>query len=92
MWNYHEDIVLTMFRNEKPSAKITFAAVEAYDADLHEANNDAVVAACVAAGVNPDKYNRTRVLGLAVLSLGSAGKVRAAANAYKQALDEGIIG
>lgn len=89
---YHEDIVLMMFRKEKPSARITLAAVEAYDADLHEANDANVRAACDAAGVDPDKYNRSRVLGIAIVSLGSAGRVRAAANAYKQALDEGIIG
>jgi hypothetical protein len=32
------------------------------------------------------------VLGLAILSLGSAGKVGTAAKAYKKAVDEGVIG
>ncbi|MGH8527217.1 MAG: hypothetical protein ACREXY_24330, partial [Gammaproteobacteria bacterium] len=71
---------------------ITLERIEAYDTDLFSENDTAVVNACVAAGVNPDKFNRSRVLGLALLGLGSAGRVRAAANAYKQALDEGIIG
>lgn len=90
--HYHPDVVLMMFRKEKPSAKVTLAAVEAFDADLHAANDANVVSACETAGVEPDKFNRSRVLGIAVLSLGSAGRVRAAANAFKQALDEGIIG
>lgn len=89
---YHPDVVLMMFRKEKPSAKITSAALEAYDADLHEANDLNVRSACEAAGVEPNKYNRSRVLGIAVLSLNSAGRVRAAANAFKQAVDAGIIG
>lgn len=91
--NYHPDIVLMMFRFEKPSAQITLEAIERFDADLHTANNDRVVNACVAAGIaNPTKYDRSRVLGLAVLSLGSAGKVGTAAKAYKKAVDEGVIG
>ena len=92
MLNYHPDIVLMMFRKEHKDAKITLEAIEAYDADLFSVNNTAVVNACVAAGVHPDKFNRSRVLGLALLGLGSAGKVRAAANAHKLALDELIIG
>ena len=92
MLNYHPDIVLMMFRKEHPDASITLAKIEAYDADLFSVNDTAVVKACVAAGVNPDKFNRSRVLGLALLGLGSAGRVRAAANAYKQALDAGVIG
>jgi hypothetical protein len=89
---YHPDIVLMMFRKEKPSAKITLAALEAYDEDLHEANDSSVRSACEAAGVDPSKFNRSRVLGIAVLSLDSAGRVRAAANAFKEAIDAGIIG
>jgi hypothetical protein len=91
--NYHPDIVLMMFRAEKPKTKITLAAIEAYDADLHTANNDNVVAACLAAGIaDPSKFDRTRVLGLAVLSMGGAGKVGTAARTYKAAIDEGVIG
>jgi len=90
--NYHPDIVLMMFRKEHPDASITLAKIETYDADLFSVNDTAVVNACVAAGVTPDKFNRSRVLGLALLGLGSAGRVRAAANAYKQALDAGVIG
>jgi hypothetical protein len=91
--NYHPDIVLMIFRFEKPSTQITLEAVERFDDDLHTANNDRVVNACVAAGIdNPSKYDRSRVLGLAILSLGGAGKVGTAAKAYKKAVDEGIIG
>jgi hypothetical protein len=92
MLHYHPDIVLMMFRNEKKSAQITLAALEAFDAGLHVANDAGLVSACEAEGVEPTKFNRSRVLGMAVLALGGAGKVRAAAKAYKQALDEGIIG
>jgi hypothetical protein len=92
MMHYHPDIVLMMFRSEKSSAKITLPSLEAFDAGLHVANDAGLVKACEDAGVEPNKYNRSRVLGLAVLALGGAGKVRAAATAYKQALDEGIIG
>lgn len=91
--NYHPDIVLMMFRAEKPSAQITLESIERFDSDLHEANNDRVVTACEAAGIeNPSKFDRSRVLGLAILSLGSAGKVGSAAKAYKAALDAGVIG
>jgi hypothetical protein len=91
--NYHPDIVLMIFRFEKPSAQITLDAIEQFDADLHAANNDRVVNACIAAGIeNPSKFDRSRVLGLAILSLGSAGKVGTAAKAYKKAVDEGVIG
>jgi hypothetical protein len=91
--NYHPDIVLMMFRAEKPNAKITLAAIETFDADLQQANNENVIAACIAAGIsNPTKFDRSRVLGLAVLALGGAGKVESAARAYKKAVDEGVIG
>jgi hypothetical protein len=90
--HYHADIVLMMFRLEKPGAQITLAAVENFDEDLHAANDAQIVAACEAEGIPPNKFERTRVLGLAVLSLGGAGKMRAAAKAYKKAVDEGIIG
>ena len=91
--HYHPDIVLMIFRHEKPTAQITLSAVESFDDDLHTANNDGVVAACEAAGLpNPTKYERSRVLGLAILSLGGTGKLATAARAYKKAADEGIIG
>jgi hypothetical protein len=91
--NFHPDIVLMIFRLEKPTAQITKAAVEAFDADLDAANHDAIVAACAAAGLsNPSKYDRSRVLGLAALALGSVGKLTSAARAYKKAVDEGIVG
>jgi hypothetical protein len=91
--NYHPDIVLMIFRAEKKSAEITLEALAQFDADLHQANNDRVISACVAAGIeNPSKYDRSRVLGLAILSLGSAGKVGTAAKAYKAAVDSGVIG
>jgi hypothetical protein len=90
--NYHPDIVLMMFRKEKPSTQITLEKVEKYDADLAEANDEALVAACEAAGVEPSKFNRSRVLGLALLSLGSTGKVGTAAKDYRKALDAGVIG
>jgi hypothetical protein len=90
--HYHPDIVLMMFRREKPTTKITKDAVEAFDQDLFDANDGALVAACNAAGVDPMKFERSRVLGLAVLSLGGTGKLGAAARAFKAALDEGIIG
>ena len=90
--NYHNDIVLMMFRKEKPTAQITLAAIETYDTDLFNANDAQVVAACVAEGISPMKYERSRVLGLAICSHGSAGKVGTAARAYRKALDEGIIG
>jgi hypothetical protein len=91
--HYHPDIVLMIFRHEKPSAKITLESVEKFDDDLHTANNENVVAACVTAGIpDPSKFDRSRVLGMAVLALGSAGRVGAAAKAYKTALDEGVIG
>lgn len=91
--HYHPDIVLMIFRLEKPSAQITLDAIERFDQDLHDTNNDRVVNACVAAGIdNPSKFDRSRVLGIAVLALGGAGKVGTAAKAYKKALDEGVIG
>jgi hypothetical protein len=91
--NYHPDIVLMLFRQEKKSAAITLDNLERFDADLHSVNNDRIVAACIAAGIeNPSKFDRSRVLGLAILSLGGAGKVGSAARAYKEAVDAGVIG
>lgn len=91
--NYHPDIVLMIFRLQKPSAQITLEALERFDADLHTANHGRILNACIAAGIeSPSKFDRSRVLGLAILSLGSAGKIGTAAKTYKKAIDEGVIG